>query len=93
MKVFNFVLATTGPMRTNLKILSRYGFSLSRHMTPRRAWNMTKVEWARWRAHDIVPGFPYVLKIETTNICNQRCPFCLDRDRSRLVTSTVRSSR
>jgi MoaA/NifB/PqqE/SkfB family radical SAM enzyme len=84
MKVFNFVLATTGPMRTNLKILSRYGFSLSRHMTPRRAWNMAKVEWARWRGHDIVPGFPYVLKIETTNICNQRCPFCLDRDRSKI---------
>jgi MoaA/NifB/PqqE/SkfB family radical SAM enzyme len=84
MKVFNFVLATTGPMRTNLKILSRYGFSLSRHMTPRRAWNMAKVEWARWRGHDVVPGFPYVLKIETTNICNQRCPFCLDRDRSKI---------
>ena len=84
MKVFNLVLATTGPMRTNLKILSRYGFSLSRHMTPRRAWNMAKVEWARWRGHDVVPGFPYVLKIETTNICNQRCPFCLDRDRSKI---------
>lgn len=84
MKVFNFVLATTGPLRTNLKILSRYGYSLTRHMTPRRAWNMAKVEWARWRGHDVVPGFPYVLKIETTNICNQRCPFCLDRDRSKI---------
>jgi len=84
MKVFNFVLATTGPMRTNLKILSRYGFSLSRHMTPRRAWNMAKVEWARFRGREVVGGFPYVLKIESTNVCNQRCPFCLDRDRSKI---------
>lgn len=84
MKVFNFVLATTGPTLTNLKILSRYGYSLSRHITPRRLANFAKVEWARMRNSDTVGGFPYVLKIESTNICNQRCPFCLDRDRSKI---------
>jgi MoaA/NifB/PqqE/SkfB family radical SAM enzyme len=84
MKVFNFVLATTGPTLTNLKILSRYGFSLSRHVTPRRLLNFARVEWARFRGNDTVGGFPYVLKIESTNVCNQRCPFCLDRDRSRI---------
>ncbi|MHC5209503.1 MAG: radical SAM protein [Planctomycetota bacterium] len=84
MKVFNFVLATTGPTLTNLKILSRYGFSLSRHVTPRRLVNFARVEWARFRGKDRVGGFPYVLKIESTNVCNQRCPFCLDRDRSKI---------
>ena len=84
MKVFNFVLATTGPTLTNLKILSRYGYSLSRHITPRRLANFARVEWARARGSDTVGGFPYVLKIESTNICNQRCPFCLDRDRSKI---------
>jgi MoaA/NifB/PqqE/SkfB family radical SAM enzyme len=84
MKVFNFVLATTGPTLTNLKILSRYGFSLSRHITPRRLANFARVEWARMRGSDTVGGFPYVLKIESTNICNQRCPFCLDRDRGKI---------
>ncbi len=84
MKVLNFVLATTGPTLTNLKILSRYAYSAVRHMTPRKFVNLTRVEWARWRAKDVVGGFPYVLKIESTNICNQRCPFCLDRDRSKI---------
>jgi MoaA/NifB/PqqE/SkfB family radical SAM enzyme len=84
MKVFNFVLATTGPTLTNLKILSRYGYSLTRHITPRRLLNFARVEWARFRGSDTVGGFPYVLKIESTNVCNQRCPFCLDRDRSKI---------
>jgi len=84
MKLLNFVLATTGPALTNAKILSRYAYSAVRHMTPRKAWNLAKVEWARIRGHDVVPGLPYVLKIESTNVCNQRCPFCLDRDRSRI---------
>lgn len=84
MKLFNFVLATTGPTLTNLKILSRYAYSATRHMTPRKAWNMARVEWARFRGKDYVGGFPYILKIESTNICNQRCPFCLDRDRSKI---------
>lgn len=84
MKLFNFVLATTGPTLTNLKILKRYAYSATRHMTLRKAVNVAKVEWARFRGKDVVGGFPYVLKIESTNVCNQRCPFCLDRDRSKI---------
>lgn len=84
MRVFNFVLATTGPTFTNLKILSRYAFSAVRHMTPRKFINIVRVEWSRIRAKDRVGGFPYILKIESTNVCNQRCPFCLDRDRSKI---------
>lgn len=84
MKLFNFVLATTGPTLTNLKILSRYAYSMTRHVTPRKVLNMARVEWARMRRSDFVGGFPYVLKIESTNVCNQRCPFCLDRDRSKI---------
>jgi len=64
--------------------VSRYAYSLSRHITPRRLVNLVRVEWARFRAKDRVGGFPYVLKIESTNICNQRCPFCLDRDRDKI---------
>lgn len=84
MKLFNFVLATTGPTLTNLKILKRYAYSATRHMTLKKALNVAKVEWSRFRGHDRVGGFPYVLKIESTNVCNQRCPFCLDRDRSKI---------
>ena len=84
MKLFNFVLATTGPTLTNLKILSRYGYSITRHITPRKLLNMVRVEWSRFRGSDQVGGLPYVLKIESTNVCNQRCPFCLDRDRSQI---------
>lgn len=84
MKLFNFVLATTGPTLTNLKILSRYAYSATRHITPRKLLNVARVEWARLRGAEVVGGFPYILKIESTNVCNQRCPFCLDRDRSKI---------
>ncbi|GEM_PF-1090589 len=84
MKLFNFVLATTGPTLTNVKILSRYAYSLTRHMTPRKLLNLARVEWSRWRGSDVVGGFPYVLKLESTNVCNLECPFCLDRDRSEI---------
>ncbi len=84
MRVFNFVLATTGPTLTNVKILSRYAFSALRHMTPRKLVNIARVEWSRVRGKDTVGGFPYILKVESTNVCNQRCPFCLDRDRSKI---------
>jgi MoaA/NifB/PqqE/SkfB family radical SAM enzyme len=78
----NRIFATTGSMKTQLKIASRYGYAMIRHGTPKKWWNAFKVWRARARGDITVNGFPFVLKIESTNICNLECPFCLDRDRS-----------
>lgn len=78
----NRIFATTGSLKTQAKIARRYLYAFQHHGSLRKYWNFLKVEWARWRGKEIVDGFPYVLKIESTNICNLECPFCLDRDRS-----------
>jgi len=78
----NRIFATTGSIATQMKIARRYLYALIHHGSIRKYWNFMRVEWARWRGHTTVKGFPYVLKIESTNICNLECPFCLDRDRS-----------
>lgn len=82
MRIKYLVTATTGSLVTNLKILRRYLHALFHHFTLKKLINIMKVEWAYYRQRPVVNGFPYVLKIESTNICNLRCPFCLDRDRS-----------
>ncbi len=78
----NRIFATTGSLATQAKIARRYAYAFLRHGTLKKYWNFAKVEWARIRGKTTVNGFPYVLKIESTNICNLECPFCLDRDRS-----------
>lgn len=78
----NRIFATTGSLKTQAKIASRYLYAFWKHGSLKKYLNFLKVEMARWRGDEVVSGFPYVLKIESTNICNLECPFCLDRDRS-----------
>lgn len=78
----NRIFATTGSIATQIKIARRYGYAFLHHGSLKKYWNFLKVEWARMRGAEVVNGYPYVLKIESTNICNLECPFCLDRDRS-----------
>lgn len=78
----NRIFATTGSLATQAKIARRYLYAFSHHGSLRKYLNFLKVEWARFRGKSTVNGFPYVLKIESTNICNLECPFCLDRDRN-----------
>ena len=81
MRIAYLLTATTGSLVTNLKILRRYLDAFVRHITFRKLLNIARVEWAYWFRRTRVKGYPYILKIESTNICNLRCPFCLDRDR------------
>jgi MoaA/NifB/PqqE/SkfB family radical SAM enzyme len=81
MRIKYLVTATTGSLITNLKILRRYLHALVRHFTLKKLANILRIEWAYFRQNPVVNGYPYILKIESTNICNLRCPFCLDRDR------------
>ncbi|MCC7170508.1 MAG: radical SAM protein [Planctomycetes bacterium] len=86
----NRIFATTGSMKTQMKIASRYAYAALRHGTPKKWWNAYKVWRARARGDITVDGFPFVLKIESTNICNLECPFCLDRDRSQFKGDGMR---
>lgn len=82
MRIKYLVTATTGSLATNLKILRRYMDAVFRHITWKKIVNLLKVEWAYFRQKEVLNAYPYVLKVESTNICNLRCPFCLNRDRS-----------
>lgn len=39
--------------------------------------NLIHVHWDIWRGNTITTSKPYIFILETTNICNLRCPFCL----------------
>lgn len=43
----------------------------------RKLVNLARVHWDAWRGHAEVRSKPYILILETTNVCNLKCPFCL----------------
>jgi len=74
-----FGLATRGMgLAAQFKILKRHGYSLLRHMTPAKLANFVRAE-ANALLRSSTPGsYPYILKIESTNICSLRCHHCYD---------------
>ncbi len=50
--------------------------TLVRHMTARRLVNVLKTEMNRVLKRDIIRSMPFVLKVESTNICNLNCRYC-----------------
>lgn len=77
-----FGLATRGMgLAAQFKILKRHGYSLLRHMTPAKLANFVRAE-ANALLRSQTPGSrPYILKIESTNICSLRCHYCYDNRR------------
>jgi MoaA/NifB/PqqE/SkfB family radical SAM enzyme len=75
-------LATKG-MNTAvaLKILGRHVYAFGRHLTAKKMANFAKAEWNRFRKKEAVSSYPYILKIEPSNICNMRCAYCYDNRR------------
>ena len=59
-------------------------------LTPQRLLNLYVVRWQRNRIRTQLSGYPLVLTIEPTNVCNLKCPYCftgareVGRDRSML---------
>jgi MoaA/NifB/PqqE/SkfB family radical SAM enzyme len=47
------------------------------HSSLRRLWNLLQVMLDVRLRRTVARGKPYVLILETTNICNLQCPFCL----------------
>ena len=55
-------------------------FNLLSKLTPRRAWNASKVlssyYWSKWTKRPVQWGFPVSISFEPTTSCNLRCPEC-----------------
>jgi MoaA/NifB/PqqE/SkfB family radical SAM enzyme len=82
MPLFNFDLATKGmDQATKLRIIKRHLFSFIRHITVKKLLNFLLTEYNRFQKKTYVSSFPYILKIESTNICNLKCAYCYDNRR------------
>ncbi len=79
MGLLDSTLATKGAGATErIKILKRHAQAFVRHATLKRLWNFAKAERNRAGKRTILDSMPYILKIESTNICNLRCAYCYD---------------
>src|SRR5512134_1782587 len=47
-----------------------------RVLTLKRLANVLRIEWDYLRKHSIVRAYPYEIVIDTSNICQLRCPLC-----------------
>jgi MoaA/NifB/PqqE/SkfB family radical SAM enzyme len=82
MSFLETTLATKGMnTATALRILGRHVYAFGRHLTAKRLANFVKAEWNRVRKKEAVSSYPYILKIEPSNICNVRCAYCYDNRR------------
>ena len=85
MGLLDSALATKGAGASErLKILKRHAQAFLRHATAKRLWNFAKAERNRLQKRTVLDSLPYILKIETTNICNLRCAYCYDDRRAPL---------
>ncbi|GAB7081726.1 radical SAM protein [Megalodesulfovibrio paquesii] len=75
-------LATRGmDAATRFRILKRHLWAVLRHATPRKLVNLIKAERNLRRKAEVLDSMPYILKLESTNICNLHCAFCYDNRR------------
>lgn len=82
MSTINFDLATKGmDSTTRLKILRRHLFAFLRHLTVKKFINFCLAEYNMARRNSYVASYPYILKIESTNICNLKCAYCYESRR------------
>lgn len=56
--------------------MGRHARAVIGHGTPRKWWNLVRVEYDRWRRHIDVGSRPYILFLDPCNYCNLRCPLC-----------------
>lgn len=79
MGLFGFSTATKGGDRsTRAGILLNHLQTFLRRATPRKLANFALAETERLLKRERVRSRPYLLKIEPSNICNMRCPYCYD---------------
>jgi len=71
------------PQFTRLK---RHLSTLLLHSTPKKIFNLMRVEMQRKLRREKVTGYPYIIIIDPGNICNLKCPLCPTGMRSKRVT-------
>lgn len=82
MAILDSSLATKGiDFSARLSILRRHFYSFSRHLTIRKCVNFVHTEINRILHNEKINSFPYILKIEPSNICNLHCAYCYDNRR------------
>jgi MoaA/NifB/PqqE/SkfB family radical SAM enzyme len=81
--VGEFGLATRGMgAAAQVRILQRHAYSLLRHMTAAKLSNLLRAEANALLRRPRLGSHPYILKIESTNICSLRCHYCYDDRRA-----------
>ncbi|MBF0346012.1 MAG: SPASM domain-containing protein [Nitrospirae bacterium] len=65
-------------------ILKRHLYAFYRHLTAKKLLNFCRTEYNRLTRKARVSSFPYILKLETTNMCNLSCAYCYDGRRAPL---------
>ena len=76
-------LATRGVDYGNrLKILRRHLMALARHCTLKKICNLITTEVNLLLKRECINSFPYILKVESTNLCNLKCRYCYDGRRA-----------
>lgn len=79
MALVNSSLATKGvDSIAKINILKRHFYSFVRHLTYKKFVNFAKTEINFLKKEDHLNSYPYILKIEPSNICNLRCSYCYD---------------
>ncbi len=58
------------------KLRSKHFQALLRYSTPRKLLNFLRCELEKAARQTKVSSFPYTTTIDTTNICNLKCPLC-----------------
>ena len=82
MPFVNIGLATMGMDRTSrIKVLKPHLIAFLKHMTLKKLHNFIRAEINRMMKREIIKSYPYILKIESTNICNLNCGYCYDSRR------------
>ncbi len=83
MSLLDMGLATKGAdFFARARILQRHAYAFVKHLNGRKLANFAKAELARMSGAQSLESYPYILKIETNNICNLRCEFCYDGRRA-----------
>ena len=66
----------SGALTSRLKKFKRHFYTIVPHATPGKVLNALRVEYEFKKGRQKVKGKPYWAKIETSRVCNLRCPGC-----------------
>lgn len=65
-----------------MKVLKRHLLSVVRHITFKKFVNLLLTEYNLAMKKEVISSKPYILKIESSNICNLKCAYCYDSRRA-----------